>query len=410
MATRASVSGISFRAPAFEAAHVGIANSIINEGPARVSFGELRDMNMTADKPIDEKGGSTTPLGEIRFHEAPVKIGSELNEADVLLEAESIIKQAQKPTTEEPILKEAEIVAEAEKILKSVNQQPESDLVEEEVVGAAKHWLGISESTVKQIPPEPILLPDEQKLDLVEVQPKEKNPTLGRLENSPQAQTPPLVIPEQITPTMKLDGLGVVKEKVEEEKEEETQQLEQIRAKNVVDEAVYQYRVEEFGAAIGKAEKAKVESQEGGILVEEDESLDGSAIIKQLGTETKDGRSGLVKETGPDGSRVETIEVLGLKDFRSPQEAIEFTAATIADKKPVKQDVKGEEVPEEDVARVKKFRLFKAEPARVIESRIRQKQAVKNTGPIQEKIVAISESRLEDYPQLAEALAPKIAA
>ncbi len=133
----------------------------------------------------------------------------------------------------------------------------------------------------------------------------------------------------------------------------EEEEAEESRLKNVVDEEVLNARIKEFSSAV---DIVGAEVEDG--LAE----IDGGKIVKLVPAETKKNRSGLVKEQGPDGSRVETIEEVASRKFGSVKEAKENIMSVIARKMPVKRGKEGKIVGYEAVARVLKYFFVKLKP------------------------------------------------
>lgn len=141
------------------------------------------------------------------------------------------------------------------------------------------------------------------------------------------------------------------------------EETEESRLKDVVDEEILIARVEEFAEAIEEVDiEVKAQALENG-QQDEDVEIDGSEVVARLGSETPDKRSGLVKKQGPDGSRIEAIEEIGGKKFKSAKEAKEKALATVFEKVPVKKGKEGKKVGNEAVARVLKYFFAKYEPS-----------------------------------------------
>jgi len=111
------------------------------------------------------------------------------------------------------------------------------------------------------------------------------------------------------------------------------EETEESRLKDVVDEEVLIARVEEFAGAIEEVDiEVKAQALENG-QQDEDVEIDGGEVVSRLGSETPDKRSGLVKKQGPDGSRIEAIEEIRGKKFKSAKEAKEKALATVFEKR-----------------------------------------------------------------------------
>lgn len=152
---------------------------------------------------------------------------------------------------------------------------------------------------------------------------------------------------------------------------------ESILLKEVVDEQVMDKRIYEFGEAIEEADfEVEVISAEGAEKI-----IDGSRVAELAGPETKDNRSGLVKDDGPDGSRVEVIEEAKGKKYKSKKQAKDEIFAAIFQKPPVKRAIEGREAGREAVMRVLKFLLVRyLAPAKQEAVKIFKKRTVQKTG------------------------------
>lgn len=148
-------------------------------------------------------------------------------------------------------------------------------------------------------------------------------------------------------------------------------------------------------------EKAKLEADRLGL-----KGISGLQIARFLPPEYEGIRSQIVKKDGPDGSYQETIEAISSIGEFDSQVAQERFDMVVSEKKPVKKAKEGNDVSKEDVGRVLKYRIFKPVKAHeVFVTRITKKKV-----PLNQVIVETKEPTLEDYPDLAETLAPKQAA
>ncbi|OGE76725.1 hypothetical protein A3J19_02535 [Candidatus Daviesbacteria bacterium RIFCSPLOWO2_02_FULL_41_8] len=189
----------------------------------------------------------------------------------------------------------------------------------------------------------------------------------------------------------------------------EEEETEGSRLKNVVDEKVLGNRIEKYTAAVRQvasrieADSALKNSQTGQKNTEE---LDGQKVIELVGPETRDERSGIVKE-GPDGSREETIEDIRPRKFKSIKEAVKFIITTAYNKVPVKRAKEGKSVGDEVVARVLKRFFVKYQPREQMVTReVKKKKVLVEKGGQQPSLVEApklktKEPRIVDFPALA---------
>lgn len=375
LVTRAApVSGSSFGERSAFGAALAVARPIINEGPVGRSFLEKSvPFSVKSTRPlrgndmaVPDLGGifkSATELkltqpvksfnrtGEIVFNpKRPSKVGSSLNKVDVLAEVEAVLFQ-DRVNKQNPL----------EKTQKRV--EPEIKPVE------LPNW----QAVIPKLKPKtaPIIVPIRVEY------PKPKvviSPALEpAVQTGPQTRagvatevrqataTQPVLEEQEVEETV---TERVTKEQIDTVKEEET---EESRLKNVVDEKVLNTRIKEFGIAVDVV---------GAVAEAVSEDLDGGKIVKLVPAETRKSRSGLVKEQGPDGSRVETIEEVTSKKFKSVKEAKEQIVAIIARKVPVKRAKEGVVVGYEAVVRVLKYFFVKAKPVEQMITRVIKKQKV----------------------------------
>ncbi len=170
------------------------------------------------------------------------------------------------------------------------------------------------------------------------------------------------------------------KEVAEQTIAEEKEEIEKTELKDVVDESVLNTRIEEFSNA---AE----------IVGAEMEEIDGKRVVELVGTETAEKRSGLVKQRGPDGSREETIGAVASKKFKSVKEAKEKIVVIITQKVRVKRARGGIAVGHEAVARVLKYFFVKARPAEQTITRVTKKQQAQVVPVAAPKVIG---PRIED--------------
>ncbi|MDP3954996.1 MAG: hypothetical protein Q8Q15_01375 [bacterium] len=193
---------------------------------------------------------------------------------------------------------------------------------------------------------------------------------------------------------------------IDEEEEEES------KLKDVVDQEVLGNRTAEFEGYVEKADaQLRAEALERGQYEDEqDIEIDGERIVSFVSPENEDKRCGLVKKTGPDGSRVEAIEEIASKRFRSIKEAKDYVVATIIRKVPVKKAIEGQEAGRKDVARVLKYLFTKEQPHAQTAAKIikRRQLKAKGGGSLQvafipeESQLKSTEPKIEDYPVLEE--------
>lgn len=199
------------------------------------------------------------------------------------------------------------------------------------------------------------------------------------------------LIEETITERDTAKQIDIVKEEIEE-----------IRLKDVVDEEVMGNRIV---GLTGIAEVVGAEDEGG--------EIEGNKIVALTPPETKDKRSGIIKENGPDGSWIETLEEIASRKFRSLTEAKKQIVEIIARKVPVKRGKDGKEAGSEAVARVLKYLFVKYQPAEQLIKRMTKKQKISAKEGQKPSLVETSKPqarrpRIEDFPPLAEAF-PKAA-
>lgn len=332
----------------------------VNEGPVRGSLEGFRPMNITDIKPVD-KGGVVAPMGEIVFNAQSLTAESAISQAEVII---SEARAASNPAVPQV-----------------------GPLLESSVVTEAKHWLGIVE-------------PKQSISPLFEVQAVADSRVVPRQAVSPSASGQPEAVyapapqeQQEIKTEDRTDESPTVRE------EEETTEL---KLKYVEDEPVSSQRRYELREAI---KKAKAEAQEQGA-----EEIEGWRIKKYFVPEHGGNRSGIAEQGTPDGSLVETYQVLSAENYESEREANEAVETTVTEKKPVKKAQEGNKVKERDIARVRRDPFLKRHPteevvARVVKKKILAEKLGQKPVVIHEIQAESSEGTIEDNPDLAEVFA-----
>lgn len=328
------------------------------EGPVRGSLEGFRPMNISDVSTID-KGRVTRPLGEIVFNPQP-------------LTAESAISQAEA------------IISEARTALNSVVPQPvinpPIEIPRTDLQGA--------------------VLPDLSTKPVTHLQP---SPSTGSQTETVYAPAPQEQLVEEV--------VGKEETKTEDKRDESSEfreevEVEELRLKYVEDEPVSRQRSYELREAI---KKAKAEAQEQGA-----KEIEGWRIKKYFVPEHGGNRSGIAEPGSPDGSLVETYQVLSAENYQSEKEANEAAEATVTEKKPVKKAKEGKKVREIDIARIRRDTFLKRHPteevvARVVKKKILAEKLGQKPVVIHEVQAESSEGTIEDNLDLAEALLPQAA-
>lgn len=181
----------------------------------------------------------------------------------------------------------------------------------------------------------------------------------------------------------------------------EQEQIEQLWLRNVEDWQVSQQRRNEIKKAIGKT---RIEVVRSGIR-----KILGWMVAKFLPGQHEGNTSQIVRKKGLDGSLVDTAQAIknDPREFESEQEAKEGLLPYVALFKPAKKALRGEPLPKQHVVRVLKFvkHIFAYEifVQRIIKKRV---QVSGQEGITREETETKVESSLEDYPQLAAVLNP----
>lgn len=354
-----------------------VGGGIINEGPFRGSLEGFRPMNITDIKTIADvnTGGTVGPF----FEAKQSSVGST-----------ALARVADKLE-----LKEQDIVAEAE------------------------HWLGI-----KKPIPEPtynlssygIIITEEGRgTNLAKVepagahagvlaQPQPKNDediiegTFVVLDESPLLEpalhTGLASHPKAETKKGSAKASAIYSAKQEQGKHEQiVEEANVSKKKHLIDLPALFKRISGISEAVRKAKEIVGISK-----------IPGKLINKLwAGEQNPDYISEAVGPEGPDGSIAEIREEIDSKVFSSEAEANKGAIIAVNSKKPIKKgevSEDGEEASEETVKRVYKFHLVKPRNAyETVTKRVVKKLV---PAPLVENVVSKAESRLEDYPDLAE--------
>lgn len=380
----ASVSGSSFIAPAFEAAPIGgFLSTIVNEGPV-ASLEGFKPMGISDIGALALTGGSYQPsfslAGEILF-----KARSQMNEVDVVAEAETILAQVQKPAINSVFFSS----------LREVDTSTRSNLPQ-----------------IKEIATLPLVARNDKL-----VEPMATPVAIPNIVEYPQPQA--VALPEsrisvEVAPAVLTQPAVQEQETVEEivtEKviKKETgligeEEITKEKRLYLVDENALIQRIYEIRQAVNKA---GIEAKRLGL----GESIDGSLIAKFMPVEHAGNRSSIVQPNGPDGSYEETKEAVRIGQFYSEDQVEDVVLENI----PVKEGKDGKPVKDEAVWKVLKHWTIK--PVQTYQEVIRRiikkssaqpgKSLDANTNSplgwtevVDEK--AKTETSLEDYPKLAD--------
>ncbi len=333
---------------------------IVNEGPVR-SLEGFRPMNASDITTID-KGGTIAPEVAAKAWEAP-----ELNAADAVSEAQSIIAQAQKHAL----------------------GQPEATIVPNVIPAWIPDHLAQPQPVVV-----PQIVPQVEPAPILQVSPALEPARKTRVFN----QVAHAIAPQPLLQEQEVEELVEEKVRVEDSTDslEEEEEIENIKRKFVVDERALSQVVIELKVA---ARKAGVLAAKLGI------KITGELISKFLPGQHQGNESEAVKGKGPDGSipeRQQSIEELG--EFSSGVQAEEKVVKVAYEKPPIKIRSEGEPVKPEDVRRV--FNDHVAKPAAVayeiVTKRIVKKKVQVLAGPIAVESKTVETSLEELSPELAE--------
>lgn len=346
-------------------------STMVKEGPAPSLVG-FRAMGVV-DISTPSLGGIFKPLEQLPRLD---RVQPELNVADAILEAESILSQARIISLEVPE--------------PAVNL----DLPKIEAVRETINWQG-----APQIYPEFISAP------VLEPATKTESASVTQVGSQPQIES---IISHQTTQTsptpseQEQEVEEVVKEKAKVEDlktslEEEVLEDERLYLEDEQASAQRKYEIKEA------VNKAKVAADRLGLR-----KITGWLVAKFLPAEHEGNRSQVVKKKGPDGSYQETVEAISLTgEFASEQQAQQKFIQIIEEKSPIRKGKHGRPVSNEAVARVFKYHFVKPVAHEVVQKRI-VKKVVQATGQNQAPVVVTetpeikNEPTIEDYPALTE--------
>ncbi len=331
-----------------------------NEGPFRGSLEGFRPMNIT-DKPINDKGGSTSPV-------------SGLSAADAILEAEYIVRQS------------------------GVNT-----LTEKAAVKEAEHWLGITNpgnaSTAlarveeqARVHPLASSIPKHQgqNEDIIEG-------SFRVLEESPETGSKVSSVLIHNTVYEQKNSSLVSKQAVVEVRQKDHGQVlrqeEIVKKRYLVDKIALSNRILSITQAVRKVKEVVGASKIPGKLIN----------IFWSGERDPGNISQAVKPSSSDGSISEIREVLNVQVFDSEEDAKKGSIIPVESKQPVKEGgvtEDGEEAGEENVRRVFKFRLLKG----YLPHETALQRTIRKTvsAPVLQNTPQRIENKLEDYPDLVE--------
>lgn len=404
-------SGVIGAAPAIEAGgfsapNIGIgpeittlSSSIINESPVGNDF-RLSD---------------TVPLAINTFNK--------LNAANAVFEAESILSQAAKPDINSGVpdvfrtaLIDVDLnpvskpVIELSRLHSLIEPNLETSAVQSYIIRQPAYFVKQNSPTVYWFADNP------QDVKAAEViMPKtEPVPTPLAVPGQREYAVPLTHSLTAVKPNVKLENpLGFQEQKQEEEIDEvaeefvvedqqevleEDQEVEEFITKYLVDEPVSEERRLYIRHAITLA---KAEAEKEGIR-----EIEGWRVVKYLPVHSAV-ISEVVKKTGSDGSFDKTLEQLSSQNFTSEKEAKDQADRIVSQNEPVRRGRIGKAVSFEAVAKVFRKYIFK-NPKELIGikiTKIRRHRLIQNnpnkiTFPLNETVN--SETRIEDYPALAE--------
>ncbi len=297
-------------------------------------------------------------------------LGLELNAADAVSEAESILAAAAKPKVGSveapPVFREA---------LLDVNLDPQLPpvLFQAEKV-AEKAW-----NKSDHVVAEPVVLPAvEPKLAPAQKESTSTPKSGSLLQAYPIRETKEHV--EQVEEQME------VKSSQEPDQEEEV--IKDQRRYVEDGEAAAQRRFE-IRQAIAKAKTVAAHLSL--------KKIPGTLVALFLPAEHEGNRSQVVKQKGPDGSYQETVEAISLTgEFESEFQARERFDAIVAEKKPVRKAQVGKMVTLRELIRVFKYHLIK--PVAVYQ--VWLKRIIRKGAVVEEETKVQTGSSIEDYPEL----------
>jgi len=363
------------------AAPVEAPFGMVIEGPVRGSLEGFRPMNIK-------------PLGEIVFNSEP------LTPEGAISQAEAIIAEAR--IAGNSVLPETKFSSEPSVI-------PRSD-----VVGPWESYFNEQSSSTSKIATSLVSLAprnDNEVGDDKMVQPELRSVARQAVSPVTSGQSEaiyPQTIQEQFVQEIVKEEIKV-QDRVDEPSEtREQEEIEELTVKYVEDEAVTGRRKYEIREAI---KKASSEAEKEGI-----EGIEGWRIKKYFQPEHPGIRSGITEPGTVDGSLVETYEDISDRNYDSEVQAERVADSVVADKKPVKKAKEGKKVKERDIARIRRDPFLKRHPVEEVVARIVKKSTVEakpgqKPAEVTTALVAeeSAEGKVEDYPDLAEALYQKAA-
>lgn len=346
-------------------------STIVNEGLRPIAFLE-NTMPLTVNR--------FNPIGEIVFKPS---------EPLVIRQAESIAAVAWEKSR--PLVP-AEVVSQAEAIIAQAQQKP---LLEQPAVT-------INPSVIPNV--EPVVLPwvDYQPAPVPVHSPiLEPVTNTGSKSESRVSYKTAAFVSNALSPQPLPQEQGIeetVEEKVRVEDKKGSQEEEDMVEKRLYleDEQALGQRRYEVREAINKA---KAEADKLGL-----KKIAGFLVAKFLPAEHPGNRSQVLKNKGPDGSYLETVEAIASSgEFDCEVVAQERFNEIVAEKKPVKDGKQGNPVKNEDVSRVFKYRTVKPPAAyEITVNRVKKKAPVPSGQIVQAQTETRAETSLEDYPELAE--------
>lgn len=175
-----------------------------------------------------------------------------------------------------------------------------------------------------------------------------------------KALSQPAPQPVLVEETLKEEEVAEETDTKENSRILEEQEIEVLRLRYVEDTDVSEARKAEIREAIRKAQ-VELESGSNNTELNSLPDIQGWMVAKFLSP--KGNRSGILEEEDPkglveDGSRVETIEELASRNYKTEEEANAKSAALVSEKQPVKRAKSGKSVATQAVDRVRKYIPF----------------------------------------------------
>lgn len=381
--------------------------------PIGASLGGLEPMGKIDLSALDLKGGSLQPefslAGEILFQSQ-----QELNEGNAVLEAESIISQAQKPEINDlSFLPLREDVPEW-CVPKQSSSENDLTQIAASVVSLLPRNDGIVETApYSQLPSWEVIVPQEapiidpmplgfaqpgtktivEETEAVAQRAWESHPITqaeeiaSKLDEEEEFVSLPVATLEQVKEEV------LVEEKTEDAQPKESQEeyIDTDRKIIVEDgEVVAQRKIDIKVVAVSKAQELATKL---GL-----KKIPGRFIALFAPKEYIGVRSQVIKEKGPDGSYEETIEALaGAGEFESVTAARNKVEQVIAEKKPGRYGKDGTPLAFEHVARILKHRIFKSvQPQFEVVKRVTKK-----------KVEATPEQKVVQFPSAQKIVKPE---